>query len=422
MGYQNLVTTELAERYPESLGGVKPVMCHGLLSGLLDGELSGGASLFLAEPIVREREGRIEWVTPLEGDPMDIRALAGAERDAAVRALSLRAGELEALGARLAGEDSGDRRLAGRLISHLAGEAADFAAGGQGGVRVFVAGGVPVMACWGLSKAPISQADGARGHELTESESDAAGSAPPDEIPPAPETGPEPPVFAPMPVPEPIPAPDPIPASGPTSVPEPLPGYPVGPMAVESGRRTHPLFWILGSLLLLLLLLALVSYLAGDRDAFNRYPLAAEGDELVIPENAEEGFGFLEGCWQSGGGIVNTRTELPVIYVHCFAADGTATVTIDEKTADGAHLDTCVSSASASIEGGTLYIRSSPEGLRCRAVPEAVYAATTVVCTGARGGNASCVIEGSTQRPIDTPFTRLSRDYRPGGSVMGEGD
>ncbi|MDR1082138.1 MAG: hypothetical protein LBQ79_14580, partial [Deltaproteobacteria bacterium] len=176
---------------------------------------------------------------------------------------------------------------------------------------------------------------------------------------------------------------------------------------------------IAGSLLLLLLFL-LVRHLLDSSPA--PAPRAA-GEGLVIPENAgEAGFGFLEGCWQSGGGIVNQKTQLPVVYVHCFGPDGTAQVTIDQKTGDGLHLDTCVSTAAASVEGGVLYIRGHPSGHVCVNNPEETYGPTTVVCRGGgEGGRADCVIEGSTVRPIDTPFTRLPGGYRPGGSSLREG-
>ncbi|MDR1038875.1 MAG: hypothetical protein LBR80_01655, partial [Deltaproteobacteria bacterium] len=251
MAYQLIFITEIAERYPEAVDGVKPVMIHGLLSRLIEERLSGEAALFLSEPVVKDREGRIEWITPVEGDSADILTLGGAERDSALDALCLRAGELAVLGSRLTGAESGELRLAGRLISLLAVEAAEVAAGSWGGARVFAVGGVPVMAGWGLSRAGSRSAGGPSGHELTEYESDAvkrilAGERPPEL--PLPGAPPHPVTVAGSPAPAP---PPPQVAGSPAPAPPPLP-----PVAARGCLGF--LLAALGAFLLALLLLFLL--------------------------------------------------------------------------------------------------------------------------------------------------------------------
>jgi hypothetical protein len=98
-------------------------------------------------------------------------------------------------------------------------------------------------------------------------------------------------------------------------------------------------------------------------------PALAPDEDIAIPEGTES-FEFLAWCWLSGGGLVNTETWLPVLYRHCFDDAGNAVVTIDEKTAEREHKDTCVSTAAARVEGDSLYIATGPEGHRCRLNPE----------------------------------------------------
>jgi hypothetical protein len=173
VAYQKISTTLLSEYFPETVGGVRALSTHGLLTRLIEAELSPQAAAFLAEPAVRDREGRIEWLTQLEGYPKVLSELSGDEREAAVDAVSLRAGELAGLGARLSGGDSGERRLAGKIVTLLASQAAAAASGQGGAARAVAVGGVPVLVGWGLApvQAGAGQARGA--HSLSEKDSDA---------------------------------------------------------------------------------------------------------------------------------------------------------------------------------------------------------------------------------------------------------
>ncbi|MDR1314904.1 MAG: hypothetical protein LBQ12_14740 [Deltaproteobacteria bacterium] len=418
MPLQLLASSDLAECHPESPDGVKVVGAYGVLSQLAEDEISPEAAAFLAEP--SERPGSIDWHTSAEGDPVPFDSLYGQERDLALDALCTMAAKYQALSDTLAASGSESRATAGKVTSRVAAAAAAAALGARG-PKLFMVDGKPVLAGWGLSTAMGGLA--ALGYELTESQEELSAQILAGERPPIPDYR----YVPPPPEPEPEPAPLPFDGQAPQPYYPPQEAAPAWVPPRQPPRKISAvavLLGVLAGIALLFFLLVFLGFLleAGYISDGNRAPSApvqaAAGDELVIPEDAEAGFGFLEGCWQSGGGIVNVKTQLPVIYVHCFADDGTAGVTIDEKTATGEHIDSCVSTATASIEDGVLYIRSSPEGHRCVKDPEHGYGATAVVCRGARGGKAACVIEGSTEEPIDTPFTRLEHDYVPGGSIL----
>jgi hypothetical protein len=173
MAYQSLMMSSLTDFYPESVGGVRMTSCHGLISSLIEDEIGPEAALFLAEPVGRDLKNAIEWITPLEGDPVDYRTLEGDAREDAADALSLLIGSLAGLGSRLTGSESEQRRLAGKIISKLAVGASDAAGGRWGPLRVFIVGGAPVMAGWGLGESAVSRRAGAASDALTERDHEA---------------------------------------------------------------------------------------------------------------------------------------------------------------------------------------------------------------------------------------------------------
>ncbi|MDR1041098.1 MAG: hypothetical protein LBR80_13235 [Deltaproteobacteria bacterium] len=443
MAYQQIFVTSLAERYPESLGGVKPVMSHGLLSRLIEERLSGEAALFVSEPVFKDREGRIEWITPVEGDSADILTLGGAERDAALDALCLRAGELAVLGARLTGEESGELRLAGRLISLLAVEAAEVAAGARHGARVFAVGGVPVMVGWGLSRTAFRAAGGLSGHELTEIETDAvrrilAGERPPDLPLPAAVARPaeETPATLPPPVAV-APPPDPVAAS-------PVEIAPPAPVAAR-GCLGFLLAALGAFLLALFLLFLLMPYFwnamlatagatvawpdSGREDALReelaglkgRYgtllaacdrttpasasPTPEENAELKLPAEGDD-LAFLDGCWKSDAGLIIVPEGLPGHYVYCFSGGtGAASVRVEVHRWDGSLLRTCATTGAARLEGGVLIIEDL--GPECSDVPD--FVPTTVKCVPGIGGAADCRVQSTGLNEIPTRFTFLGK-------------
>ncbi|MDR3153938.1 MAG: hypothetical protein LBW85_06640 [Deltaproteobacteria bacterium] len=415
MPLTHLLTYGLNDCHPEFPGGVKAIGAYGLLHRLAADEISQEAADFLAEPA--ERPGEVTWHTQLAGEPVAFETLSGERREAALDALCGMAQSYARLALALRGSGTESGITAGLVMDRVAAAAAA-AAVGASGPRLFLLDGRPVLAGWGLSTALGGSAR--EGWELTHTQSELmtgilSGHRP--AIPPPP------------------PAPAPAPAAGPQVQPEPPP--PLPPPVQEAGPWQGALPWeqappkprgplplLLAGLgaLLLLLLLALGAYFylwpSGAPPAASG-PLpaapaaAAPGADLVIPEDAKS-FEFLAGCWLSGGGIVNTDTKLPVYYVYCFDQSGNAVVVIEEKTAAGEYKDTCDATARAFLEEGGLAIRTSPEGHRCQANPDVRYAATAVSCRPGEGGKAACVIEGSSDHPIDTAFTRLGDSYRPG--------
>ncbi|MDR1314905.1 MAG: hypothetical protein LBQ12_14745 [Deltaproteobacteria bacterium] len=464
MAYQRILVTDLGEHYPASVGGVKPVMSHGLLSGLIESELSADSALFLAEPSVKGREGRIDWMTPHGGPCCDIERLDGPERDWAEDALCLRAGELAALGARLTGADSGERRLAGRLISRLAVEAASAAAGLEGARKVIVVGGVPVMAGWGLALAGAASAS-ARGaldgHELTERESELirrilAGERPRDFIPRRTPLGDD----------------GAFPAGGIPPVPEAAPEGEAAPEEKPRRGAGGCLGFLLAALAAFLLALFLFLLLAPDAkravlgvaagpaslpddrrgDALraeleglrSRYldalalcrpgsadPAAepvpapvpepapepvqepvqepapepaprtpAPDAELTLPADTDD-LSFLNGCWKSDAGLISYPEGLPFHYVYCFSDGGArALVALQETNPDGSRARTCTTTGTASAEGGVLTIRD--DGPKCDMGQN--FLPVTVECRPGESGAADCVYDGG-RGPSRTRFT-----------------
>ncbi|MDR1082137.1 MAG: hypothetical protein LBQ79_14575 [Deltaproteobacteria bacterium] len=458
MAYQLILATLISEFYPESVGGVTPVMSHGLLSGLLASEISRDAALFLAEPSVKVRLGRIDWLTPLPGEVRDLAALAGAERDAAEDGLCLMAGGFAALGARLTGAESGERRLAGKLIARLAVEAASCAVGIGGARRVMVVGGVPVLAGWGLGTSAAAGAGAPGGHELTEEELRLvgrilAGERPRDFIPRTPGA---------MSAADAAPAPDPGPA-----LPEPVL---IGPAAdgPEAAAPRRPRNWpkaLLAALLAFLLAVlavllldrdfrgvaaragapenrlpdeslepglrseldglralyaaALAGCLAGDRPGRGPVPgslgapvpeardgpggspsAPAPGYELTLPGDTED-LAFLNGCWKSDAGLHSFPEHLPFHYVYCFSeGSGTARVLLEETAADGTRARTCAAEGTASIEDGILVILD--DGPKCDSGSN--FKPVRVECVPGGGGAADCMYYGG-RNPSRTRFT-----------------
>lgn len=456
MAYQLIFTTSLSEFYPESVGGVTPVMSHGLLSGLLESELSGDAAQFLAEPSVKTARGRIDWLTPLEGEARDMAGLAGAERDRAEDGLCLMAGSLAGLGARLTGAESGERRLAGRVISRLAVEAASAAAGIGGPRRVFMVGGVPVMAGWGLGSSSAEASKGRGGHDLTEAESLAvrrilAGERPRDFIPRMP-----PPAVPVAPVPE-------------GALPAPVPLPPV-PDTVPPARARGSRDWLRAlAAALLAFLLALLAVLILDRDfrgtaakagavptelpdeslepglrseldalkalygaalaacrhlpdgAGPAVPDGTDGpggpggpdgppgpdslppapdSELRLPADTDD-LAFLDGCWKSDAGLHSFPERLPFHYVYCFSGGtGAARVLLEETGRDGTPARTCTTAGTATIEDGILVIVD--DGPKCDRGPD--FVPVKIECMPGEGGTADCMYHGGRD-PSRTRFT-----------------
>ncbi|MDR1082135.1 MAG: hypothetical protein LBQ79_14565 [Deltaproteobacteria bacterium] len=441
MAYQLLMRTSFSEYFPESVGGVRITSCHALITNLLREELSEEAAGILADPVVRERSNLIEWLTHLEGVPVELGMLSGADREAAADALCLRAGELAALGARLTGSRSEQRRLAGRLVSRLSMEAAAAAEATGGARRVFVISGRPVLAGWGMSVAsadvggePLSR------HELTEKERRAidrilAGGRAVDPAPSGGRAGSARGL---------APAPGPAPLQGYP----PRPGWPsprIPAAASGGGGFWRALLAALGAVLLLFFLAFLVfgdarrrlmapplalpdsgredrlhrelrelRNLYGARMAVcrpaepDREPERLQGIPEGVPPPPpppEEEPVFVEGCWRSERGLAGTAAGKDILYSFCYSKEGKADVRVEVMDSTGnKRAFYCPASARAGTSGGKLTVDDT--GAKCPA-DEPDFAETRVVCEPDGEKSLRCVVKSRDGEELPQKFIYL---------------
>ncbi|MDR3153647.1 MAG: hypothetical protein LBW85_05085 [Deltaproteobacteria bacterium] len=462
MAYQLLMKTSLADFYPESIGGVKLTSCHGLITRLIEDEVSPEAALFLAEPVMKDRANLIEWHTPLEGGPVSYQELEGPERDAAEDELCQRAGELAGLGARLTGSESEQRRLAGRLISRLAVTAAAAAAGASGVQKVFAVGGRPVLAVWGMLPAVTEAAWAAPlSTELTEKESAVvrrilAGERLREIFP---REAPLPPPLPPPPPPYPPPYRQDFPSEAMAAPLPPPQAFARQPAPAPGSGILKGILAALGAFLLLLLLVfllapgfrkaalavpqAFVAAPSDDRESSlraelralkERYagllaacspesaaraetpvpgiPASLPGDspegpakeaELQLPESGEW-VGFLEGCWKSDAGLKAAASGQPIVYVYCFGSAGEAKVSVEVEGEPGSPGFSCAATGKAEFREGELLIQDG--GAKCPAeAPD--FSETRVLCSPGKGNKAQCLLQSKRGDPVETRFTYL---------------
>ncbi|MDR2459342.1 MAG: hypothetical protein LBE38_00960 [Deltaproteobacteria bacterium] len=438
MAYQLLHITSLSEYYPESYEGLTITSCYALISQLLDAELSPEASQILAEPVEKAKKNSIEWHTPLEGTIKAYGTLQGEEKDMADDKLCLAAGQFAAYGAKLMTSASDQRKLAGKLVTRLSTSIATALAGAVNeGQAVYLVGDKPVLAAWGLN--PVV---GAHGPVPQQRLSDRE-----NKIVKAILAG-QRPNLNPTPVPiQPIAPPVPI---------EPISPQPAEPIGYYQETTTTftttyyevqeyrgSLWWlkVLLSALIVFLLLLLLAFLffpslreavgvihappmaAWDDNRDDQLALAAERDrlrdeylaflasctggaqDLVIPLDAED-LTFLEGCWASDPGLVNSNNKLPLIFIYCFDKSGNAQVYIEEKDKNNRTTDICVTTATAVLEGNTLGITDHGPP-QCQVNTQRRYQQNDVTCVQGRVGKADCTIKPEKKDPLHSPFTRL---------------
>ncbi|MDR2350274.1 MAG: hypothetical protein LBF41_06580 [Deltaproteobacteria bacterium] len=462
---QLLHVTDTSDFYPESRDGITICQIYGLLFQLLKTEVSEDAALVLAEPVERPREGSVAWHTSLEGKVQKLEEL-NPEESREVHDLMCRwAASFASCSAKLMVSPSGQRKLAGKLISKLATAIAGVLAGVGGASEVYAVGGKPVLCAWGM--APVSGSKGAGLSKVITVEqrekiqSILAG------------VKPEFKGFVPPPPPSP---PEPVRTGESTTVPDPVSGegfrtipVPVSRAAEEDGRGLpwFPLSAFLAFLATLLLFFLLVpgmrelplaagaedrerellleqrkeGELKRERDILrNGYfaalalcptgtaappaaspprasrppvgpaasrPPVGPAEELVIPETGED-LSFLEGCWISDANLVSKLNSLPVIYKYCFNESGEAKVTVDQYDSDGAYKDTCLATGVAVKEGASVTIADS--GPSCPG-DSLSYTPTTVTCeTPAKGAPAVCWLQSRGGEKFDSIFTYAGKN------------
>ncbi len=149
---------------------------------------------------------------------------------------------------------------------------------------------------------------------------------------------------------------------------------------------------------------------APEPDAPEPAPELPPDRDLSIPEDAAErnDFSFLEGCWASDSSeLHNSRTLQPVIYIYCFDKNGKASVRLDEKDAQGRHLETCRTTATARFEGGGKLILRQNGGIRCPKGPP--YRAYTAYCAPGPGGAAKCELRLTDTNQLMAPNASFHR-------------
>ena len=419
-----------------------------------------GAERLLAEPVVDERSGTIDWYAEGEGQAVAVSALPPADQARAQGMLEAAARAVKAI-AQAPVQGRGGREevqapSAGLELLRLA------LRHPRGAGDLFLVEGRLVMVNWGF-------APGTAGAVPEDIRRFGRGSGQEPE-PPAGEM-PAPPVQPAQPAPPPPPPPvEPAPPVRPAR-PMPVPPPPPPPPSRVYREKTGCLPWFAPLLLFLLLLwlaLAAFGFLppplpasclrlaasplaqeelrargiddqerellkrlqdrallcrpAGQKPAPEQRPAVvpeqpepkpepapeppkpAPSEDLHIPDQAarDHDLSFLAGCWRSDSGLVNLKTREPIVAEYCFDAQGRGTRLIRESK----KRQDCTGPARASFSKGRLVIEAG------RAVcprDGSGYVPQRVECTG-REGTTQCkgVEQAGTGKANrwDAPFKR----------------
>ncbi len=129
-------------------------------------------------------------------------------------------------------------------------------------------------------------------------------------------------------------------------------------------------------------------------------PVIPKGHDIEIPQDAarDKDLSFLEGCWESTG-LVNSRTNEPVIWEYCFNKKGVGTRKGKERSGR-----TCSGSARASFRGDRLAIRTP----RAPCSDGNAYAPQNIECQG-KGSSTQCRGVERSSRESTTWKTRFRR-------------
>jgi hypothetical protein len=430
----------------QSYEGVELISRYQLLAQLIAAELSPEAASFLAEPVKNLEQGRVSWYTGLPGRIRSLEELSSEEQTAALAYVLWLKEELAVLAADFLKSSSRSRKLAGGILTQIL---------AQDCGRIFLAGGRPILAGWGLTPLAASR----------------------EEV-------------------RPVTLKKAVPAAVPAE-----PAAELVPAAVQV-KGNFSLFRILLGAVLGFCLAVLLIWLffpkmkqlladfwdpphldaaAFDRNNEEESRLRAELAELKrryfetlnscpvpevprppdrpppaympdlkpaeapqalpdkpppepkpapppepkpapappsqppksrnleIPEGAKErnDFSFLEGCWASTSKtMINTRTRRPIVVKYCFDKSGRAKVTVDETDARGRYYQTCSTTAQAGFQGQSL-VMTEAEGEYCPK-SKSRYKATRMVCTpSGRGGGVKCRLEQPGTRSFDSDFRRM---------------
>jgi len=133
-------------------------------------------------------------------------------------------------------------------------------------------------------------------------------------------------------------------------------------------------------------------------------PPTLGSNELKIPteKSGPTPMKFLEGCWKSDAGILETLTRKPIIITFCFDADGNG-----QRTLTYANGSTCKGPAKARLDGTKLEIKAN----RAPCSNGGMFSAATTQCRPDSDGTAHCDNTGEDE---SRPGVTNHRFFREG--------
>ncbi|MDR2338817.1 MAG: hypothetical protein LBF40_01565 [Deltaproteobacteria bacterium] len=294
-----------------------------LVDWALEACLGKGGSTLFATPDDSSGGGVLGWLTPLQGIPVPRANLSPNDRLALDNRLSQAAGAIQQEASQRALSQSGDDRILGGFLQNIADSLAAIASGGYSPLPAFMVGASPVVVGWGFVPAQArAQAD--------------------------------------------------TPAVAPAAAPAATPAQTTRTIV----QTTHPadeadeadeddeddedeasskgcclwklLKWGIESMITLAIILVIACFAVPELRNDYVYPVIKPGKGFRIPKGGDpKDISFMEGCWEAGSGIVNSRTKLPVSYEFCFYKYGMGNYTRKELNKNGWIRDTCKGKAYA---------------------------------------------------------------------------
>lgn len=140
-----LATTRQTELRPLAVAGQSTIDAWRTLHTLLSRELSPAHAALLAEPVLNPARGAVDWYASVDSPAARMADLSTSDRLSGQARLQQLTGDIEGLAARLAGGRGESDKFLGEMLAlalHL-----------PGPEWVFVQGGQPVLAAWGMTRA-----------------------------------------------------------------------------------------------------------------------------------------------------------------------------------------------------------------------------------------------------------------------------
>ncbi|MDR2354556.1 MAG: hypothetical protein LBF22_15645, partial [Deltaproteobacteria bacterium] len=146
--------TSLNDYSPEIHNGVELISHYRALVDYLKQQISEEAANFISEPSVDNNSKTINWIVSREGPVVDYRQLYGNEQNNVTSFLHRMAERFSTLGETLKSSSLESERQIGILISRLPVYMVGVVTGHSDEAKVYVVGGTPVLAGWGIVNVP----------------------------------------------------------------------------------------------------------------------------------------------------------------------------------------------------------------------------------------------------------------------------